>query len=130
MFRKKLMRAQSEKFMKDTAACLIVMEACGSANFRVRQLSDMGHEVRLIAPQYVRPSVKRQKNDAADTEALVIAAHQLKMRYVIPKRADQQAQAALFRSRERLVRQRTELVNALRAALFEFGSPSHKGLHR
>jgi len=121
VFRKKLTRTQFEKFLKDTAPCLIVMEACGSANFWARQLAEMGHEVRLIAPQYVRPFVKRQKNDAADAEALVIAARQPEMRYVEPKSREQQAQAVLFRSRERLVRQRTELVNALRATLFEFG---------
>lgn len=128
LFRKKLNRAQFEKFMRETAPCLIVIEACGSANFWARQLGEMGHEVRLIAPQYVRPFVKRQKNDAADAEALVIAARQPEMRYVVPKTADQQAQAALFRSRERLVRQRTELVNALRAVLFEFGFTLPQGI--
>ena len=128
LFRKKLTRAQFEKFMKNTPASVVVMEACGSANFWTRQLSDLGHEVRLIAPQYVRPFVKRQKNDAADAEALVIAARQPEMRYIVPKSADQQAQAALFRSRERLVRRRTELVNALRAALFEFGFTLPQGI--
>jgi transposase len=78
-----------------------------------------GHEVRLIAPQYVRPFVKRQKNDANDAEAIEIAARQPEMRFVAPKRADQQAKAVLFRGRERLVRHRTELKNAPRAVLYE-----------
>ena len=80
-----------------------------------------GHEVKLIAPQYVRPFVKRQKNDAADAEAIVVAAQRPEMRFVEPKSPDQQARAILFRARERLVHQRTELVNALRAVLYEFG---------
>lgn len=71
-----------------------------------------GHEVKLIAPQYVRPFVKRQKNDAADAEAIVVAAQRPEMRFITPKAEEQQAQAILFRGRERLVRQRTELVNA------------------
>lgn len=128
LFRKKMSRVQFEMFMQDARVSLVVMEACGSANFWARRLMEMGHEVRLIAPQYVRPFVKRQKNDAADAEALVIAARQPEMRYVEPKSAEQQAQAVLFRSRERLVRQRTELVNALRAALFEFGFTLPQGV--
>jgi len=74
-----------------------------------------------LAPQYVKPFVKRQKNDAADAEAIVIAARQPEMRFVSPKTEDQQARAMLFRGRERLVHQRTELVNALRAVLYEYG---------
>lgn len=81
----------------------------------------LGHETKLIAPQYVRPFVKRQKNDANDAEAIVIAARQPEMRFVVPKSEDQQARAALFRGRERLVRQRTEDVNALRSLLYEHG---------
>ena len=81
----------------------------------------LGHDVRLIAPQYVKPFVKRQKNDAADAEAIVIAAQRPEMRFVEPKSSDQQSKAILFRSRERLVHQRRELVNAIRACLYEFG---------
>ena len=80
----------------------------------------LGHEVKLIAPQYVKPFVKRQKNDAADAEAIVIAAQRPEMRFVEPKTEDQQARAVLFRGRKRLVRQRTELMNALRAVLYEY----------
>lgn len=87
-----------------------------------------GHEVKLIAPQYVKPFVKRQKNVAADAEAIVIAAQRPEMRFVEPKTEDQQARAVLFRGRERLVRQRTELVNALRAALCEYGHTAPQGI--
>jgi transposase len=120
-FRKKLTRDQLQAFMAAQPAALVVFEACGSASYWAREMEALGHEVRLIAPQYVRPFVKRQKNDAADAEAIVIAARQPEMRFVAPKTADQQAKAILFRGRERLVHQRTELVNALRAVLYEYG---------
>jgi transposase len=120
-YRKKLTRAQFRKFMAEQPPSEVVMEACASASFWARELTKLGHGVRLIAPQYVRPFVKRQKNDAADAEAIVIAAQRPEMRFVPPKSEEQQARAALFRSRDRLVRQRTELVNALRGLLYEFG---------
>lgn len=120
-FRKKLTRPQFERFMAQHAPVCVVMEACGGAHFWARRLQELGHEVRLIAPQYVRPFVKRQKNDAADAEAIVIAAQRPEMRFVAPKTIDQQARATLFRGRERLVRQRTELINALRGVLYEQG---------
>lgn len=90
-FRKKLSRGQFFRFMSEQAPALVVMESCGSAHYWARELVKMGHEVKLIAPQYVRPFVKRQKNDAADAEAIVIAARQPEMRFVPPKTADQQA---------------------------------------
>jgi len=121
IFRKKLSREQFRAFMAQHPACLVVLEACGSASYWAREMQTLGHEVKLIAPQYVRPFVKRQKNDAADAEAIVIAARQPEMRFVAPKTIEQQAKAVLFRSRERLVHQRTELVNVLRAMLYECG---------
>jgi len=120
-FRKKLTRRQFEKFMLEHVPAVVVMEACGGAHYWSRVMEGLGHEVKLIAPQYVRPFVKRQKNDAADAEAIVIAAQRPEMRFVEPKTEEQQARAALFRSRERLVRQRTELINALRGVLYEHG---------
>ena len=121
-FRKKLTRSQFERFMAGhTPAVVVVMEACGGAHFWARRMQEMGREVRLIAPQYVRPFVKRQKNDAADAEAIVIAAQRPEMRFVEPKTLDQQARATLFRGRDRLVRQRTELINALRGVLYAHG---------
>ena len=82
-----------------------------------------GLKVKLIAPQYLKPFVKRQKNDAADAETIVVAAQRYEMRFVPPENEEQQARAVLFRARERLVHQRTELSNALRAVLYEYGHP-------
>ncbi len=127
-FRKKLSREQFLAFMAVQPACLVVFEACPSASYWAREMTAFGHEVRLIAPQYVRPFVKRQKNDAAYAEAIMIAARQPEMRFVAPKTAEQQARAVLFRSRERLVCQRTELANALRAVLDECGHVFPVGL--
>lgn len=120
-FRKKLTRKQFPAFMAQQEPSMVIFEACGSAHFWVREMEALGHEVQLIAPQYVRPFVKRQKNDAADAEALVIAARQPEMRFVEPKTVEQQSYAAVFRGRERLVHQRTADVNALRALLYEHG---------
>ena len=127
-FRKKLTRPQFIKFMAEHPATVVVMEACGGASFWARELTKAGHEVKLIAPQYVRPFVKRQKNDAADAEAIVIAARQPEMRFVEPKTVEQQSRAAVFRGRERLVHQRTADVNALRALLYEHGHVFPQGI--
>src|SRR6202034_4249195 len=97
------------------------MEACGSAHHRGRAIRDAGHEVRLIPPAYVKPFVKRQKNDAADAEAIAEAASRPTMRFVAVKTEEQQARAMLFRTRDLLVRQRTQLVNALRGHMTEHG---------
>jgi len=117
-FRKQLTRAQFMAFMADHPAAVVVMEACGGASYWARELSKAGHDIKLIAPQYVKPFVKRQKNDGADAEAIVVAARRPEMRFVPPKSEEQQARAVLFRARERLVHQRTELSNALRAVLY------------
>jgi transposase len=127
-FRKKLSRMQFRRFIAGHPRAVVVMEACGSAHYWAREIAKHGHEVKLIAPQYVRPFVKRQKNDAADAEAIVVAAQRPEMRFITPKAEEQQAQAVLFRGRERLVRQRTELVNALRSVLYEFGHPTPPGI--
>jgi len=120
-FRKKLTRKQFPAFMAKQEPCLVIFEACGSAHYWAREMETLGHEVKLIAPQYARPFVKRQKNDAADAEAIVIAARQPEMRFVEPKTGEQQSRAAVFRGRERLVHQRTADMNALRALLYEQG---------
>lgn len=127
-FRRKVTRPQFRQFMSGQPPAVVVMEACGSASYWSRELIKLGHEVRLIAPQYVRPFVKRQKNDAADAEAIVVAAQRPEMRFVQPKSEDQQACAVLFRARERLLHQRTELVNALRSVLYEYGHVVPKGM--
>lgn len=111
-FRKKLSRDQFRAFMAAQPAALIVFEACGSASYWAREMEALGHDVRLIAPQNVRPFVKRQKNDAADAEAIEIAARQREMQFVAPKTAEQQAKAVVFRGREWLVHQRTEQIVA------------------
>lgn len=128
VFRKKLSRAQFMKFMSAQSPCRVVMEACSGAHHWARQMSLFGHDVRLIAPCYVKPFVKRQKNDAADAEAIVEAAQRPNMRFVEPKSKDQQARAILFRTREQFVNQRTETVNALRAHLSEFGYVAPQGI--
>ncbi|TIN32539.1 MAG: IS110 family transposase [Mesorhizobium sp.] len=127
-FRKKLTRSRFRQFMAGQPPAVVVMEACGSASYWAREMVKFGHEVKLIAPQYVRPFVKRQKNDAADAEAIVVAAQRPEMRFVQPKSEEQQACAVLFRARERLLHQRTELVNALRSVLYEYGHIIPKGI--
>jgi transposase len=121
MFRKKLSRPQFHKFMAEHPPSTVVMEACGGAHHWVRELARLGHDAKLIAPRYVKPFVKRQKNDAADAEAIVEAAQRPTMRFVEAKTEAQQTRAAVFRTRELLVNQRTAAINALRAHLFEFG---------
>lgn len=130
LFRRKLSRHSFRGFMAEQPPAVVVLEACGSAHYWARELARLGHEVKLIAPQYVKPFVKRQKNDAADAEAIVIAAQRPEMRFVEAKAPEQQSRAMLFRSRQRLVRQRTELVNALRANLYEFGHVVPQGIHQ
>lgn len=122
VFRKKLTRLQFVRFMAEQPACLVAMEACGSAHYWGREMKKLGHDARLIAPIYVKPFVKRQKNDAADAEAIVEAASRPNMRFVSIKTEKQQGRGALFRTRELLIRQRTQMVNALRAHLAEFGT--------
>jgi transposase len=127
-FRKKLTRPQFLRLMAEQPPAVVVMEACGGAHHWARVVAGFGHEVRLIPTQYVKPFVKRQKNDSADAEAIVVAAQRPEMRFVEPKSEQQQAKAMLFRGRERLVHQRTELVNALRAQLYEFGHTVPQGI--
>lgn len=128
MFRKKLSRPQFHKFLQSHPPCLVAMEACATAHYWGRELTAMGHEVRLIPPAYVKPFVKRQKNDAADAEAIVEAALRPNMRFVPVKSAAQQAQSMLLKTREMLVRQRTQLVNGLRGHLMEHGITAPAGL--
>lgn len=121
LFRKKLTRQRFKSFMADQRPSVVVVEACGSSHYWAREMTRLGHEAKLIAPRYVTPFVKRHKNDAADAEAIVEAAQRPGMRFVEPKTEAQQARAILFRTREQLVRQRTDLINALRAHLYEYG---------
>src|SRR6185312_7558488 len=128
VLRKQLRRAQVLAFFSRLPRCLVGMEACATAHYWARELSALGHEVRLMPAQYVKAYIKRNKNDAADAEAICEAVGRPTMRFVRVKTAEQQATALLHRGREQLVRQRTMLVNALRAHLAEFGIVAAQGL--
>ncbi|SEC36906.1 transposase [Burkholderia sp. WP9] len=118
---KALKRAQLLPFFANRPVSRVVMEACGSAHHWARQLARLGHDVRLIAAQFVRPFVKSNKNDAADAAAIWEAAQRQGMRFVAVKTEDQQAMLALHRMRQQLVRFRVMQVNQMRGLLYEFG---------
>ena len=126
-FRRKLSRAKILDFVASQPRCTVVMEACASAHYWGREIGGLGHAVRLIPPVYVKAYVKRQKNDAADAEAICEAASRPTMSFVAVKTKEQQARGMLFRTRDLLVRQRTQTINALRGHLAEFGVVAPKG---
>lgn len=119
--REKLKRSQVLRFFANRAPCVVAMEACSSAHYWGRELVKLGHQVRLIAPQFVRPFVKSNKTDAADAEAIWEAAQRPGMRYVAIKSEEQQALLGLHRLREARVRGRVQLVNQLYGLMGEFG---------
>ena len=118
--RKQLRRAQAH-LLKDLPPCMIGMEACGSSHYWARILTGYGHEVKLMAAQFVKPYVKSGKNDANDAEAICEAVGRPNMRFVAIKTAEQQVVQAAHRIRSRLVRARTALCNEIRGLLGEFG---------
>lgn len=126
-FRKRLSRAQVLPFLATQASCVVAMEACASAHEWGRAIQQLGHDVRLIPPSYVKPYVKRQKNDTADAEAIAEAGSRPTMRFVAVKTEEQQARSMVFRTRDLLVRQRTQLINALRGHLAEHGVVAPQG---
>jgi transposase len=127
---RKLRRGDFLAFFAEAAPCLIGMEACGSAHYWGRELRAMGHDVRLIPPIYVKPYVKRGKNDAVDAAAVCEAVSRPDMRFVPIKSDQTQATLMLHKTRELLIKQRTMCVNALRGHLSEFGVVAAKGIGR
>ncbi len=117
VLRKKLRRAEVIGFFAGLSPCLVGLEACATAHHWAREITKLGHTVKLIPPTYVKPYVRRGKNDAIDAEAICEAASRPGMRYVPVKSQEQQAVLMLHRTRALLVRQRTMIINALRAHL-------------
>jgi transposase len=126
--RRALRRAQVIPFFSRLAPCLVGLEACGTSHHWARELTELGHQARLMPPVYVKPYVKRGKTDASDAEAICEAVRRPTMRFVPIKSVDQQAALALHRTRDLLVRQRTQLVNMIRGVLAEFGIEIPKGI--
>ena len=125
--RKQLRRRQVMGFFEALPACLIGMEACATAHYWARELTKLGHEVRLMPAKDVKAYVKRNKNDAADAEAICEAVRRPTMRFVRVKSAEQQGQLMQHRTRDLLMRQRTQVINALRAHLAELGITAAQG---
>ena len=129
VLRQQLRRAQVEKFFAGLPAAVVGMEACAGAHHWARVIGKYGHEVRLMPPAYVKPYVKRNKNDGRDAEGTCEAAGRPTMRFVAVKSVEQQAVLIVHSTRTLLVRQRTMAANALRAALSEFGIVAAQGVN-
>ena len=121
VIRRQLKRRQVLPFFKKLPPCLIGIEACATSHHWSRELQGLGHTVRLMPPAYVKPYVKRQKNDATDAEAICEAVTRPSMRFVETKTTDQQSVLVLHRTRHLFMKQQTSLINAIRAHLAEFG---------
>jgi transposase len=128
VWRKKVRRGALLDTLAEVPGCLVGLEACATAHYWAREISALGHEVRLMPPAYVKAYLRRQKNDAADAEAICEAVRRPSMRFVAAKGAERQAVLVLHRSRELLVRQRTMLINAIRGHCAEFGLVAPQGV--
>jgi transposase len=128
VLRRQLKRKDVVSFFANLPPCLIGMEACGSAHHWARKLSELGHTVRLIAPQFVKPYVKTNKNDHNDAEAICEAVGRPNMRFVPVKTASMQAVLALHRARQGFVKARTAQANQIRGLLAEYGIVIAKGI--
>jgi len=126
--RKQLKRAEMLKYFANLEPCLIGMEACGSAHYWARKLEGYGHTVKLMAPQFVKPYVKTNKNDAADAEAICEAVRRPNMRFVAIKNVEQQAILSVHRARQGFVKARTAQGNQIRGLLSEFGIVIPQGI--
>jgi transposase len=127
LLRRKFDRKHLITFLANFQPCTIVMEACAGAHWMARQLSALGHEAKLISPQFVRPIVKGNKNDFIDAEAICEAASRPSMRFVTPKTEAQQCLSALHRTRESLMRDWVKAINQIHGFLLEFGIGLPKG---
>src|ERR1700685_2551262 len=125
--KKQLRRSQVIAFFKALPPCLIGMEACASAHYWARELRKLGHQVRLMPAKDVKAYLKRNKNDAADAEAICEAVRRRTMRFVQVKSAGQQSELMQHRARDLLMHQRTQLINALRSHLAELGIIAPQG---
>ena len=125
--RKQLRRSQVIQFFQDLPPCLVGLEACATAHYWARELTKLGHEVRLMPAKDVKAYIKRNKNDAADAEAICEAVRRPTMRFVQVKSAEQQAQLMQHRVRDLLMQQRTQLINAMRSHLAELGIIAPQG---
>src|SRR4029450_749699 len=121
IIRRQLRRRYVLAFFERLAPCLVGIEACAASHYWSRQLQALGHMVRLMPPAYVKPYVKRQKNDAADAEAICEAVARPNMRFVPTKTVEQQSCLMLHRARHLFIRQQTAVINSIRAYLAEFG---------
>ena len=128
VLKKKLNRNQLSAFIANLPPCLIGLEACGGAHYWVRQFTQLGHSVRMIAPQFVKPYVKSNKNDAVDAEAICEAVQRPNMRFVPTKSIEQQDLQSLHRIRSQLVARRTAQANQIRGLLMEYGLVIPKGI--
>ena len=131
--RKRICRAKVLEFFTDLPPCLVGMEACATAHQWACELKRFGHDTRLMPPTYVKAYAKRGKNDAADAAAICEAVTRPSMRFVPIKSVEQQSALMLHRTRDLLIRRRTQLINALRAHLAELGlvaAKGHEGLHQ